>query len=314
MKSYGIPLNGLVLLLLGLFFLVYQRSRISTPIAATLDPMAVESKEATRSDGPALGSDMALIETLNAPRDQKELDVPVEKELAELLSLVQDNTFEIQQREMPAYWRLVGLASQATFESMNAESRKDFVFNDFYRHAEKNRGALASMTLNVRRIQKYAAQEGNAANVKDLYEVWGWSSQAKAWLYVFVTPNLPAGIAVGEHVQHRVRFVGYFFKLQAYQPALAKPDDRPLVAPLFVGRFEPLAAPIVTDNSIDTVRTLALLGVGAMLTIGVFTFFNTLRSRRIRKESSYSEGQSSVEDLSWLTNESNETDKPAPKS
>ena len=312
MKTYGIPWNGLVLLLLASFFLFYQRSRISAPIAVTLNPATIDVDKAVRSDAKPTVSDKTSTETLEVPADQadqEKIDVQVDPPLAELLSLVQDNTFEIQQREMPAYWSLMSMVGQATFESMTQEARHDFVFNDFYRHAEKNRGGLASMTLNVRRVQKYAAQEGNAANVKDLYEVWGWSNQAKAWLYVFVTPNLPAGISIGEHVQHRVTFVGYFFKLQAYQPALAKPGDQPLVAPLFVGRFEPITTPIVNDNSIDTVRTLALLGVGAMLIIGVFTFFNASRSRRIRKESS-ANVQSSVEDLRWLTKESNEKEKP----
>ncbi len=310
MKSYGIPLNGLVLLLLASFFVFYQRSRISTPITTTLNPVAIDNDQAVRTDIKSTDGDNSSIETPNVPQNQEKLDVQVDEQLAELMSLVQDNTFEIQQREMPAYWRLMSMVGQATFKSLNEDARDDFVFNDFYRHTEKNRGALASMSLNVRSVQKYAAQEGNAANVKDLYEVWGWSNQSKAWLYVFVTPNLPAGISVGEHVQHRVQFVGYFFKLQAYQPALAKPGDRPLVAPLFIGRFEPIDSPIVAFDSMDTVRSLALLGVGAMLIVSVFMFFNASRSRRIRKHASSAQAQPSTEDLSWLTNESNENEKP----
>ena len=34
---------------------------------------------------------------------------------------------------------------------------------------------------------------------------------------------------------------GYFFKLQGYQPADSKPNARPLVAPMIIGRVAPVA-------------------------------------------------------------------------
>ena len=41
---------------------------------------------------------------------------------------------------------------------------------------------------------------------------------------------------IGPNIQEDVRFVGYFFKLQGYEPAKAAPGAMPEVAPTFIGR------------------------------------------------------------------------------
>jgi hypothetical protein len=56
-------------------------------------------------------------------------------------------------------------------------------------------------------------------------------------LYDTIVVDLPKGMPIGTRISEQVRFVGYFFKVQAYQPALAKPRDPPLPAPMLIGRL-----------------------------------------------------------------------------
>ena len=68
--------------------------------------------------------------------------------------------------------------------------------------------------------------------LKILYEIWGWTGESQAWLYVVVTPELPAGFPTGNEVSARATCYGYFFKVQGYLEAGAAPRARPLPAPL----------------------------------------------------------------------------------
>ncbi len=292
MKFGALPRNGLILLMLAIFWVVYQNARISQRTYEPLNPSASVLTESSdkevepSSESPAVPSN----DTVHS----------FDEKLVEWMSLVRDNTFEMHPREMPAYWRLLGMAKEDTFDAMNERARKDFVFNDFYRHADENRGAMASLNLNVRRVQKYRAQEGNSANIDELYEIWGWTDQSQAWVYVFVTPELPKGISEGEHVQFKVRFAGYFFKLQAYQPALGKTSDRPLVAPLLIGRFEHLKVKEVIEKPVDVTQSILLLVVGAVFVVSLFTFFNKRHWRKSRNSTNEVQAQGTDQDVDWL--------------
>jgi len=162
--------------------------------------------------------------------------------LQDQLGLVQDGTLKLQKLEMPSYWQILSVVKRTSFKSLLQNADSKVRFNEFYSSASKNRTRLVTLNINVRRITRYAT-ERNPADIEQLYEVWGWSETSKAWLYVFVTPELPPGLDANSPVNQNVKFAGYFYKLQGYHPGAAKPDSKPQLAPLLIGKFEIVDAP-----------------------------------------------------------------------
>ena len=78
--------------------------------------------------------------------------------------------------------------------------------------------------MNVRRVLSYPAPE-NSAGIETVYEVWGFTRESQAWLYVVLTAELPPGMATGPNVDERATVAGYFLKLQGYHEAGAAPKD-----------------------------------------------------------------------------------------
>ncbi len=167
-----------------------------------------------------------------APLDDEQLE---RERLKELLSVVQDGLLKTNPREMHAYYHLLKKANSQPLEVLQKDARRDPKFNDFHQFAPEHRGELVQIDLNLRRIDRTEVEEENVADAKEVYELWGWTQQAKAWLYVGITSELPPGLKVGE-VEERVTLVGYFFKMQAYQPGDAKSSARPMLAPAIIGR------------------------------------------------------------------------------
>ena len=79
------------------------------------------------------------------------------------------------------------------------------------------------------------------ARREKFYELWGVPTELDGWWYVVVTPELPAGFPMGRNLSATVDAYGYFFKLQGYHQFDAKPDGRPLWAPMIIGRVTPVA-------------------------------------------------------------------------
>jgi hypothetical protein len=190
------------------------------------------STEPIKTDAP-LESPLGESNLERAPN----LNLREDLELQDWLGLVQDGTLNIQKLEMPAYWKLLKVVKDSQFSDLLKVADPKVRFNDLYSSASKNRSKLITLTVNIRKITRYDT-EANPANVEELFEVWGWSETSKAWLYVFVTPELPPGLDANTPVNQTAKFAGYFFKLQGYQPGAAKPNAKPLLAPLLIGKFE----------------------------------------------------------------------------
>ena len=155
--------------------------------------------------------------------------------LEEFMALT-DGSLEPAVEEMPAYWRLFSWVQHQSIEELRKRGTDKVVFNDFLRDPQGNRGALFQMDLNVRRVLSYPAPK-NSAGVKTVYEVWGWTTESKSWLFAVLVSELPPGMPVGTDVYEHVNFSGYFYKLQGYHEAGAGPRDKPLPAPLLIGRL-----------------------------------------------------------------------------
>ncbi len=202
-------------------------------------------------------------------------------QLTELLSIVNDNTLTIHRREMPAYWHLIRDSQHEEYAALREQARKNPAFSEFYTAASKHRGELVSMDLNVRRIVEYdAIDQNNIAGVKKLYEVWGWTEQSKSWLYVCVTPELPAGLKPGLSVNYRAEFTGYFFKLLAYHSAKPTASGKPLVAPMMIGRFGVLKPPSLARKSADPLQMIVFVVFAVVCVAGLFIRWFLLRPTR----------------------------------
>ena len=137
--------------------------------------------------------------------------------IQEEFQAVSDAKLSIGPEEMPAYNRLLRWVQSQTLSEMRSRAKKDPVFTQFYQSPDKYRGQLFELKLNVRRILKYTH------NDLTLYEVWGWTAESRSWPYVGVVIDLPKGMPIGPDVYETVTLVGYFFKMQGYMEAGAKP-------------------------------------------------------------------------------------------
>jgi hypothetical protein len=154
----------------------------------------------------------------------------------EQFQAVTDGSIELAREEMPSYWRLFSWAEHQSLAQLQQRASKNVVLNQFLRDPDEHRGKLFQVHLNVRRVLAYEAP-ANSAGIKKVYEVWGWSDESKAWLYAVLTAHLPEGMPVGPDVYERAAFTGYFYKVQGYHHAGAAPQDKPLRAPLLIGRL-----------------------------------------------------------------------------
>jgi hypothetical protein len=174
---------------------------------------------------------------INENTEPREDEQGEAERLKGLLEVVTDGTLWLHKREMPAYWQILTKVRKRTLESLQSEARSGVKFNDLFSSPRAHRGQLVKIDLNVRRVIKAPVEKDNSAGIEQLYELWGPSDETKAWPFVAVTPDLPPGMPVAENVEERVTVVGYFFKLQGYQAAASKPNSRPLVAPLLIGKI-----------------------------------------------------------------------------
>src|SRR6185369_13950418 len=154
----------------------------------------------------------------------------------EQFQAVTDHTLALGREEMPAYWRLFNWAEHQSLDDLSRRADRSAVLNQFLQSPDEQRGKLFKLKLNVRRILSYDAP-ANSAGISKVYEIWGWTTESKAWLYLVLTAHLPPEMPVGADVNESVTFAGYFLKDQGYHAAGAAPQDKPLAAPLLIGRI-----------------------------------------------------------------------------
>jgi hypothetical protein len=168
---------------------------------------------------------------VTGPTDEDPEEADAFKEERQAIS---DRTLYMQREEMPAYDRVVGWVVRQPFSLLRKRARTDVIFGDLIHSPAKYRGQLIELELNVQMLRKIEEQIPSGTQ---LCEAWGFTTDSGAWLYDTIVVDLPKGMPTGTRINEQVRFVGYFFKIQAYQPALAKPRDPPQMAPMLIGRL-----------------------------------------------------------------------------
>ena len=264
-RGNEVPRLMSMLVMLAVLFMMLQRARdpgmwkwlegesgggTSQAAAPQPPPNPQQAGKAPKKEGPP------PVATGPTDEDPEEADA-----IAEEFQALTDGTLEIQVEEMKSYKRVLQWVRHQPYALLEKRARTDLMFNDFYNTPDKHRGQLVALDLNVRRVLKYDL-EG-----QPVYEVWGWTTESKTWLYVAVVIDLPPGMPIGPEVYEKGRLAGYFFKLQAYHEAGAKPHAKPLRAPLFLGRLEwqPTAEPVVQSS--DWAWGFGLLGIFAVVIV-----------------------------------------------
>jgi hypothetical protein len=213
------------------------------------------------------------------PIEQRQTDLDPEEWAAinYEFQAISDRTLTILPEEMPAYWRIFGWSGRQTLAEMQKRAKKLPLMNDFAMRPDEQRGKLFTLDLNVRRILSYPAPE-NAAGVTKVYEIFGWTNESQAWPYIVLTSQLPPGMPEGVDVFERARFTGYFFKLQGYHEAGAKPNASPLSAPLLIGQMSWLpSAPVAVNPPAPPWVIWVGLAICGMIAVRLFMFMLSWR-------------------------------------
>ncbi len=205
------------------------------------------------------------------PTGPTDLDEEERDAAAEEFQALTDRTLEVHPEEMNAYWRLFSWVQNQSLAGLSKRAVKDVVLNDFIQSPDDFRGRLVALELNVRRALRHPATK-NRLGIKNIYEVTGFTTELQAWLYFGLTADLPKDMPVGSSVEEQVTFYGYFLKLQGYYRAGAKPDERPLEAPVLIGRlvWHSAAAAEAKGESFSQVFWAAIVGAALAVAGGVW--------------------------------------------
>ena len=240
---------------------------LTSPIALSQDAAAEVTTLTTEPQSAAVASETnSNLEQATEPAvaEQPQDAEAQAAKLKELLSLVQDNTLTGNRRENPAYFMLMKKVQDQTTEQLRDAVTLNPRFNDLYTKPSEYRGELVHVKLNARLV--IPADYQNVPGFTRLYEIWGWTEEAKAWMYCCVVPELPEGFPEQGDIAKRIELTGYFFKMQAYKPGNAAPNARNLVAPLILGRIVdagPLEAKM--SNTMGHWPMILIIGFGSIV-------------------------------------------------
>ena len=279
----AIPRLGFLLFILALAIVGLPKLRLAREGVEPRNPETNETPGLNSTDG-GLSTLVTADELPERIDSEKHIDLAknagmptghlaIDAQTRDLLSLVTDNSLRMAKREMPAYWELVRKTANSSFNELREEANSRTKFNDFYSEPAKHRGELVSLDIVVRRVTRFDAESGNPAGVNSVYEIWGSTEQSHAWLYVFITNELPKGFDEETLLRRKTTFAGYFLKLLAYHPGSAPPNAKPLLAPLLIGRFDDIQQ--TTQSSKSNMPEWASWGM--IVVVVLATMFFTVR-------------------------------------
>jgi hypothetical protein len=237
-----------------------EQPAVRSTALATLEPATEEDQAAAASDDRDADEMAAFRREIETVADGETLVLPV---------------------EMPAYWRLLKWVTAQSTAELAARNPRRVTFQELRQYPDKYRGQLVMLELKI--VQAFGNDEmaaNNPAGVTKLYELWGFPTTGRGWLYDVITPDLPAGFPEGAGIKETVRVYGYFFKLQGYQPQGAKPYARPQIAPLVIGRVESVPR-VTTANPAEETLTYIVLAVGcAILACAILYWIVSARRKK----------------------------------
>jgi hypothetical protein len=211
-------------------------------------------------DQPHKSPSAAALPQATGPTDED----PDQAETArEELQAMSDGTLRLGPEEQIPYDRLVFWVKNQPFARLWARAQKNPAYTYLYDQADKHRGMLAALDVNIRIVRKAGKNEHGVP----LHEVWATTKQSGDRLYDLIIVDLPAGIPLDRPIQEPAKFVGYFLKLQGYHPGSSKPGVAPEKAPLLIGRLDwtPTEASPAADSRQEWIWGAVALGLIAVV-------------------------------------------------
>jgi hypothetical protein len=236
-------------------------------------PLPTREEARNQADKPPMAS---------GPTDQ---DAEENDAAREEFEAITDGTLSIQIEEMPSYKRVLRWVENQPAELLQQRARTDLTMTDLFQTPEKYRGQLIRLELNVGLVNKL-----DGCDSAPLWEIWGWTSQSKGWMYDGIVIDLPKGMPTGEVKDDGVKatLVGYFYKLQGYRPAASKPGAGPERAPLVIGRlaWHPTPVPQVERSDWSWI----LVALAGFVLLAVLRLGLLLRRHKRRRDVSVPAG------------------------
>lgn len=186
------------------------------------------------------------------------------------------------QYEYRAYTHLLLQARKADPEQLARRARRDLTYAHLFEQPGTYRGEPVHIQGRLKRLRKFdAPAAARAEGITALYEGWVFDDLYFANPYCVVVTELGPGVQVGERVDQRVTFDGFFFKRYRY-----KAGDTVRDCPLLIGHvlaLEPASAtPPESPWSFQKAFLPAFLGLlvaTGLLAVGLTWWFR--RSDRL---------------------------------
>ncbi len=250
--------------------------------AAKVEP---ETKQQAKPQADASATGAKKIPAATGPTDE---DADEAEAAIEEYDYVSDGTLFIPQENNPAYERLVRWVINQPYGRLLARvTQKNPTYNQFRAAPRDFRepGRIFEINLHLRQVVKFDVKmtfdnpDEEHAPVT-LYEMWGTTDESRGRFFHFIVYDPPAGLPLGQDVREDVRFVGYFFRLQAYEPGNAKLNAAPLLAPSFIGRiaWQPATPGGVVSST--ELPWMILLGGGVAIAVAVCLAFVLLTRKK----------------------------------
>jgi hypothetical protein len=254
-------------------------------------PEKVPGKAASASGAAAIGAGQTPapnVPTAAGPTDQDEMEAAAAEED---FDFIVDNSIEVHPEEMPAYERLTRWVINQPYQRLAARAMaKNPSYGAFITNPQDFRqpGKLFNFEVHLRMVIKFDVKlkfhdEDDPHDPVTLYEMWGTTDESRGRLLHFLVYDPPAGLPVGKDVREDVRFVGYFFRVQGYEPAKAGLNARVQLAPSFIGRIAWKAREPGIALSSSELPWLLLIGGGLAAMVIVWVSYLVLgrRSRNL---------------------------------
>jgi len=172
--------------------------------------------------------------------DEAEADASIED-----FDYIFDKATSMHPEEHDAYERITRWVINQPFARLAARAMpKNPTWGAFVIDPQEFRqpGKLYNFVVHVHRALKFDTKlpirnEDDPHDPVQLYEIWGNTDESPSRLSYFLVYDPPARLPLGEDVHEDVRFAGYFFRVQAYEPAAAGLNAPPQLAPSFIGRI-----------------------------------------------------------------------------
>jgi hypothetical protein len=178
--------------------------------------------------------------------------------------------------EFRAYNYLLVRAHNLPAEALASAARRDLSFAHLFEEPEKYRGQIIHVEGTLRRLRQFdAARVAAKQGVPTIYEGWIFGDVYYNNPFCVIASDIDPRLTIGEKLDRRVSFDGFFFKRYRY-----KSGDGVRDAPLLIGRIieakntpEEAEESVWSFNRLGLPSFLALLAGSILLCVGLAWWF-----------------------------------------